>query len=149
MRYWAYLAGKLVVAAGPLYALLKYLLRQFPEPPKATSLGTITQQTLQCDLLLFGWFLLSAGIIYVIVWDQRRRCRVCLRHLRMPVETGSWGSMLRLGRPRIEYICPYGHGTLSEEELQISGLANPAWTGNSGGIWEELTASARKAGKDL
>jgi hypothetical protein len=149
MRYWAYLAGKLVVAAGPLYALLKYLLRQFPEPPKATSLGTITQQTLQCDLLLFGWFLLSAGIIYVIVWDQRRRCRVCLRHLRMPVETGSWGSMLRLGRPRIEYICPYGHGTLSEEELQISGLANPEWTGNSGDIWEELTASARKAGKDL
>lgn len=148
MRYWAYLAGKLVVVAAPLYFLLKFLVRQFPKTSGA-SWGAATQQTLVFGLFLLGWFLLAAGVGYAIVRDQRRRCRVCLRRLRMPVETGSWGSMLQLGRPRIEYICPYGHGTLTEEELQISGLANPEWTGHSGDIWEELAASARKDGKDL
>ena len=49
----------------------------------------------------------------------------------MPIETGSWSRMLQFGRPRIEYICPYGHGTLKEDELQISGLENPEWTPHS------------------
>ena len=35
------------------------------------------------------------------------------------------------GRPRIEYICPFGHGTLKEAELQISGLENPEWKPNA------------------
>jgi len=65
----------------------------------------------------------------------------------MPVETGSWGFMLQLGRPRTEYICAYGHGTLKQEELQISGLANPEWTANSDDYWEELSASSAEAGK--
>ena len=69
------------------------------------------------------WFLLCCRHLYLIIWDQRYRCRVCLRRLRMPIETGSWSRMLQFGRPRIEYICPYGHGTLKEDELQISGLA--------------------------
>ena len=30
--------------------------------------------------------------------------------------------MLLFGRPQIEYICPYGHGTLREDDLHISGL---------------------------
>jgi hypothetical protein len=57
------------------------------------------------------------------------------------------GFMLQLGRPRIEYICAYGHGTLKEEELQISGLANPEWTAHSDDYWEELSASSEQAGK--
>jgi hypothetical protein len=65
----------------------------------------------------------------------------------MPVETGSWGQMLELGRPRIEYICPYGHGTLKEEELQISGLENPEWTPHND-LWDELCASSRGKDKD-
>ena len=52
--------------------------------------------------------------------------------------------MLFLGRPRIEYICPYGHGTLKLAELQISGLENPEWNPH-GEIWDELCASARDA----
>ena len=47
-----------------------------------------------------------------------------------------------LGRPRIEYICPYGHGTLTEEELQISGLDNPEWT-ERGDMWDELCAASK------
>jgi len=68
------------------------------------------------------------------------RCRTCLRRLCMPIETGSWSYMLRLGRPQIEYICPYGHGKLNVEELQISGTVTPEWT-EHGDIWSELFAS--------
>jgi hypothetical protein len=57
----------------------------------------------------------------------------------MPVGTGSWSRMLQLGRPRIEYICPYGHGTLAKAEVQISGLENPEWTPH-GEMWDELFA---------
>lgn len=98
---------------------------------------------LAINLALMVWFLLAAGTFYVIVRDQRYRCRVCLRRLRMPVETGSRGFMLQLGRPRVEYICPYGHGTLKQEEYETSELENPQWTGSSGDMWEELYAASK------
>ena len=146
MRYWAYFAAKIAVAAGPLYGLLALLASFFPSRPKnAPELWPLMTgtQALVCNLALIGWFLLCAGVLYAIVWDQRRRCRVCLRRLRMPVETGSWGHMLQLGRPRTEYICPYGHGTLTQEELQISGLATPEWNPHSDDLWEELCAASK------
>jgi hypothetical protein len=85
------------------------------------------------------WFLFSYGLFYLAFWDQRYRCRTCLRKLRMPIETGSWGYMLQLGRPRIEYICPYGHGTLNVDEVQISGKVHAEWT-EHGDMWDELFA---------
>ena len=149
MRYWAYLAGKLAAAAAPLYGLLALLGRIFPPRPKNAPPEWLLQkgpQVLLCNLAVLGWFLLCVGALYIIIWDQRRRCPVCLRRLRMPVETGSWARMLQLGRPRIESICPYGHGTLAEDELQISGLANPEWTPHSDDIWDELCASSKESG---
>jgi hypothetical protein len=98
---------------------------------------------LAINLALMVWFILAAGAFYMIVRDQRYRCRVCLRRLRMPVETGSRGFMLQLGRPRVEYICPYGHGTLKQEEYETSELENPQWTGSSGDMWEELYAASK------
>jgi hypothetical protein len=53
--------------------------------------------------------------------------------------------MLFLGRPRIESICPYGHGTLKEDELQIYGSETPEWSRNSGDPWEELRESAKES----
>jgi hypothetical protein len=100
---------------------------------------------LAINLAFMLWFLFGAGMLYLIVHDQRYRCRVCLRRLRMPVETGSRGFMLQMGRPRTEYICPYGHGTLKQEEFQTSGLENPEWTSHSGDMWEELYAASKQA----
>lgn len=146
MRYWGYFAAKLGSASGVLYGLLALISRIWP--PQSDPLAPLNRgvQFLLCDLALLVWFLLCAGALYLSVWDQRYRCRVCLRRLRMPIETGSWSLMLQFGRPRIEYICPYGHGTLREDELQISGLANPEWTPHSGDIWEELCATAKDPG---
>jgi hypothetical protein len=148
MRYGAYFAGKIIAAAAPLYGLLALLATLFPQKPEnatdfwALETGT---QTLVGSLALLGWFLVASGVLYLIVRDQRRRCRVCLRRLCMPVETGSWSRMLQFGRPRIEYICPYGHGTLKEEELQISGLQTPEWSG-SADLWEDLCAASKDSG---
>jgi hypothetical protein len=99
---------------------------------------------LAINLAFMVWFLFGAGMLYLIVHDQRYRCRVCLRRLRMPVETGSRGFMLQMGRPRTEYICPYGHGTLKQEEFQTSGLENPEWTAHSGDMWDELYAASKQ-----
>ena len=138
MRYWAYLVGKVVVAAAPLYGLLRLLERAFPAPPKGDwpRLHNMNNELVGV-LYLLGWFLLCTAAFYFIVWDQRRRCRVCLHLLRMPIQTGSRSYMLQLGRPAVESICPYGHGTLKEDELQITGRQNPDWAPHED-IWKEL-----------
>jgi hypothetical protein len=147
MRYWAYFAAKLVVAGTLLYGVLALLLWKLPPAPKLfTYVPPRFGYDLGFTLAVMVWFLFCTGTLYAIVWDQRYRCRVCLRRLRMPVETGSWSRMLQLGRPRIEYICAYGHGTLKEDEFQISGLANPEWTPHSDDLWEELCASSKDPG---
>jgi hypothetical protein len=159
MRYRAFLAAKLAAAGVALYGLL--LLLNWIIPPATVynvSPGEKDFHKLLAPLddgglrlwswvALLGWFLLATVAVYFILRDQRYRCRVCLRRLRMPVETGSWGQMLQLGRPRVEYICPYGHGTLKADEVQISGLATPEWTQQSGDMWEDLYASSREDGR--
>ncbi|MCL4401691.1 MAG: hypothetical protein M1436_03370 [Acidobacteria bacterium] len=154
MRYWAYFVAKVGTAAALMYGLLRALNAMWPaqvfrvrgehavwayQVPRFGDLG----YTFMVGL----WFLLGCGLLYLAVLDQRHRCRVCLRRLRMPIETGSWGRMLQFGRPRIEYICPYGHGTLKEAELQISGLENAEWTPHQE-LWTELCATSREAERE-
>ncbi|HWB96753.1 MAG TPA: hypothetical protein VG672_08630 [Bryobacteraceae bacterium] len=148
MRYWGFLAGKLGVSAGCMYGLFVALDQFWPAEPQVfdfrpSRFGYNLQYTLAVGI----WFLLCCGVAYLCILDQRYRCRVCLRRLRMPIETGSWSRMLQFGRPRIEYICPYGHGTLNVAELQISGLENPEWTPHAE-MWEELCAASRDSERE-
>ena len=140
MRYWGILLAKLAIAGAILYAIWFGLYSWYTPPEHLKRFGhSPFMHDLKWPTLMFVYNLLVQGVLFLIIWDQRYRCRTCLRKLRMPVETGSWGSMLRLGTPRIEYICPYGHGTLNVEEVQISGSVTPEWT-EHGDIWEELFA---------
>ena len=145
VRYWSLLAAKLALWGAISYGLITAIDTYWSTP-----LWFFNQRTARFGIdlvytLVVGiWFLISAGLHYLCIWDQRYRCRVCLRRLRMPIMTGSWSRMLLVGRPRIEYICPYGHGTLKEEELHISGSDNPEWT-ESGDMWEELCAASQDA----
>ena len=82
--------------------------------------------------------LVAVGLIWVVIWDQRYRCRTCLRRLRMPILTGDWTHIL-LGRPRTEYICPFGHGTLKVDEVQITGHQGPDWQPHED-MWKELVS---------
>jgi hypothetical protein len=145
MRYWAYFAAKAAAAAGVLGGLLALLDWAWPASKRMTDsyLPPRFGYDLAYTLLVLVWFLLCTGSVYFIVWDQRYRCRTCLRRLRMPVTTGSWHRMLQFGPPRTEYICPYGHGTLKEDHLKVTGLENPEWTPHSDDMWEELCAASR------
>jgi hypothetical protein len=144
VRYWGFLILKLAVASLASAAAMWFVNLFWPP---ATPFFHLNQYQFCHDLtyttLTLVWFLFSYGLFYLAIWDQRYRCRTCLRRLRMPIETGSWGYMLQLGRPRIEYICAYGHGKLNVEEIQFPGKTSPAWT-EHGDIWSELFA----AGKD-
>ena len=149
MRYWSYFVAKLAAAAAVLYGLLWVINGIWPvekQPPALARLRDMPQ-ALAYNLLVGAWFLLCVAAVILIVRDQRRRCRTCLRRLRMPVETGSWGSMLLLGMPQIESICPYGHGTLKEDQVWNSGARNPEWTAHREDFWEELCASSKGAGR--
>ena len=137
IKYWGFLVAKLL-AAGLGAAVSLWVLNLFwlPYTPMF-AFNPYLGFDLWYTSLAGVWFLFACGLFYLAIWDQKYRCRTCLRRLRMPIETGSWGYMLQLGRPQIEYICPYGHGKLNIEEVQILGNTMPEWT-EQGDIWDEL-----------
>ncbi len=140
MRYWGLLAAKLAVSGLLLGGIWFGITLLLPRPHlfRGQFLGFDLPWTLAAGFV----FLISTVLVYFSILDQRYRCRVCARRLRMPVASGSWGQMLQLGRPRIEYICPYGHGTLKVAELQISGLEPSEWE-KHGDMWEELLSAEK------
>ena len=139
MRYWGFLVGKLI-AAGMLILVAWGALRWgFARPVYFDTLGDPFAHDLGYTLAAMLFSLFSFGLLYAAIWDQKYRCRTCLRRLRMPVQTGSWPNMFLIGRPRIEYICAYGHGTLRVPEEQISGPEKPDWRAHED-IWKELEA---------
>ncbi len=142
MKYWLYLLAKLLVGSGIVLALQYALVLLYPAPPRLLERFGPTPPLFLHDMLftfatLFVW-LLGSGVMFVTVWDQRRRCRTCLRRLIMPVRRGSWSNMVVFGRPQTQLICPFGHGTLSIEELQITGRQSPDWQPHDDNIWKEL-----------
>jgi len=142
MKYWLYLVAKLAIAAGALYALQAALVHFYPIPPPPLARFGPAPPLFLHDMWFtfatFGIWLIGAGFLWLILWDQRRRCRTCLRRLIMPIATGSWGHMVIFGRPKTEIICPFGHGTLCIEELQITGRQLPDWQPHDDNIWKEL-----------
>jgi hypothetical protein len=137
MRYWGLLAAKLVAVAGILYGAWTLLHAVWPEPEpfmrvQLDPFGTDLAYTFA--ILFMGLF--GVALVCLAILDQRYRCRTCARRLRMPVSHGSWNHIL-LGPPRIDYICPYGHGTLRVPELHIASLEPPDWHAIDN-IWREL-----------
>lgn len=135
MRYWGLLVAKLGLAALITFAVWTGISALLPAPHlyRNRFLGYDLPWTFAAGLV----FLISCGLGHLAILDQRYRCRVCARRLRMPVVIGSWGLMLQYGRPCIEYICPYGHGTLRVPALHISGAEAADWT-EHGDMWKEL-----------
>jgi hypothetical protein len=141
MRYWAILAGKFAGAGAVLYAIWMAMHAWYVPPEEITRWGhSPFPHDLTWTTMVFAFNLLVQGVIFLIIWDQRWRCRTCGRRLRMPVSHGSYGQMLLFGRPRTEYICTYGHGTLNVPELHVSGKEPSDWKANEEDMWKELYA---------
>ncbi|MGD0580213.1 MAG: hypothetical protein ABSC08_14940 [Bryobacteraceae bacterium] len=145
MKYWAYLGAKLVAVALFMRAVWDGLTRVLPEPePFLTHRPTWLDQDLASTGAILLFFLTGIGLAYLAVWDQRMRCRSCLRRLRMPLETGSWSRATLLSPPQMESICPYGHGTLTEPEVHTTGQKPAEWTPHDDDIWKELESLDRR-----
>ena len=144
MKYWGYLAAKLAAGGGVAYAVGWAINTWYPQPEPF--LLDVHPDPFAHDLMytfaMLGYFLFCLGLLYLIIGDQRLRCRTCLRHLRIPVATGSWTHVL-LSPPGVEYICPYGHGTLKVPESQIGGPQAPAWQEHED-IWKELFSETKR-----
>ena len=102
MKYWGYLAAKLALVAGIVYGLQITILNVFPKPvSRFVHIPGLVLYDLPITFGVMASLLVGAGLFALAIRDQRGRCRTCLRRLIMPVPSGSWGNMLRLGRPPI------------------------------------------------
>jgi hypothetical protein len=144
MKYWLFFTAKLALIAAVLRGIWWLMEATLPAPPAIGpyQLGRFGQD-LPWTTAIFVFCLLGVGLTFLAVLDQRYRCRTCLRRLRMPVATGSWDAMLQFGRPKMEYICPFGHGTLDVHELQFAGRKGDDWRKNDDDIWRELESLSR------
>jgi hypothetical protein len=138
MRYWGVLLAKLTAAGAVLYALWFGLYVWYTPAEHVTRWGhSRFGHDLSWTTMMFFYNLLCQGVLFLIIWDQRYRCRTCGRRLRMPVSTGRYAQQLLFGKPKTEYICVYGHGTLQVPDLHISGHEPSAWQAHDD-IWKEL-----------
>lgn len=137
MRYWAYLFVKLA-AIGLIVTALYAAILAHPWPPLPYGVHSQFLYDMPFTFCVVGGWLVGAGLLSLAIRDQRSRCRTCLRKLIMPLPIGSWSNLLTLGRPATEWICPFGHGTLRIEELQITGKEPPDWKPHEDDIWKEL-----------
>jgi hypothetical protein len=139
VKYWGYFAVKVLAIAGCGEAGWWMLNRLLPPPPTVLGyrLGRFAQDLPWTSAILAVGFL-CAGLLWLAVWDQQRRCRVCLRWLRMPVTDGDWGSASLFAPVETRSICPYGHGTLKEPEVHLTGMEATEWQRHEDDIWREL-----------
>lgn len=142
MKYWLDLVAKLAIAALVVCGLQAALVFFYPIPPPPLPEYGPPQPLFLHDMLFtfltLGVWLVTVGLFSLILRDQRRRCRTCVHRLIMPVRSGSWGHVALFGRPKTELICPFGHGTLSIDELQITGGPVLDWQPHDDDIWKEL-----------
>ena len=148
MKYWLFFSAKLVLAVALFAGIWLAMEALLPDPIMIQDVRLRRfGQDLTWTTAIFAYFLAAAGTLYVIALDQRYRCRTCLRRLRMPVNSGAWDQMLRIGTPQVEYICPFGHGTLNIKLVHFAGREGDAWRAHDDNIWRELeslSGSGRK-----
>ena len=139
MKYWGWFVMKLVAGAAVLLVVDYAIHAWFPRPVNVFySRPEPFTHDLAYTAVMMLFFLLCYGLLHLIIWDQKTRCRTCLRKLRMPVIAGSWSNMLLFGQPRTEYICIYGHGTLKVPEVELTGPKVADWQPHDDDIWKEL-----------
>lgn len=148
VKYWSYLVAKLILTIGFASWLHHTVQYSFPIPPK-NRYGfrpSLFMQDMNFTVAIFAVWMVATGLLALVIWDQRRRCRTCLRRLRMPITLGSWSNMLILGRPQTAWICPYGHGTLKRDDfhldVQMSAFNPSSWEPHGDDIWKELESSS-------
>jgi hypothetical protein len=136
MKWWALLVTKLVALILLHVVLILWVNTFFPNDRMGLDLA-YTFALMGVDMFVF--------ILAYAAWiDQKYRCRTCLSRLRMPVEHGNWSHATLFAPPKLEWICPFGHGTMQQEEVQLSGARLDQWQKNDDNFWRALEDAWRK-----
>ena len=138
MKYWAYLLAKLGGAVAIFGGLMKLAALVFRNYSSYSGKDPLVHY-LPFTVTVMFIFLVLVGLCYLAIWDQRYRCRSCLRRLRMPVNEGGFHRIL-FAPPKTGYICPFGHGTLRVPELKAVTHEPSDWKEHDDDIWKELFA---------
>ncbi len=109
---------------------------EFTRAPSITMIGgtDLMTEPLSTWLFLIG----CMGALSWSIYDQRRRCRVCLRRLGMAAHVGCPGCLL-LNWAGTELVCIEGHGMLHVPEMLSSWRQAEQWTALDDS-WLELFA---------
>jgi hypothetical protein len=136
MRWWLLLSAKaLLVLALHLGGIL-VMNRVFP----GDTLGLDLQYSFWIFALDMALFVLG----YFLWMDQRYRCRTCLRRLRSPIATGSFGKATIFHPPQLEWICLYGHGTMAEPTAPLSSPRSMHWQAHDENFWRAFDAAWKR-----
>lgn len=136
MRWWCLLAAKVAALAASHLVLIFWINRWIPNSTLGLHLG-YSFAVLGADMAVF-----VAGYFFWL--DQKLRCRDCAARLRMPVATGNWSRAMLFAPPQLEWICPYGHGTMRHTEVQLSGVQADRWQKNDEDFWKAFEDAWRK-----
>ncbi len=109
MRYWAFFVGKLLCAVAALSQGI-YLIIALDTDAALRPADVVPRSLYSHDLWFTAeigiWFLITCGMIYAAIWDQRYRCRVLPAPPAHADRDRSPGAgCCSSGRPEIEYIC--------------------------------------------
>jgi hypothetical protein len=130
LRWWSFFVAKavlLLVVSGLLaWATARWL--------SLYMVGSIHPMT---DAMALWLFLVLAGVpLTWAIFDQQRRCRVCLHRLGTPIQIGAPGYVL-LDWSGTEMVCLQGHGVLYLADSQANWLQRDRWD-NFDQSWADL-----------
>jgi hypothetical protein len=144
MKWWLLVAAKGIGLGGLYLGGVLVVDRIFPKG--------MTEITPTYEVIIhlgYAFSMLGVALVtYILAYfawiDQRYRCRTCARRLRMPVASGSWSKATLFAPPKMEWICSFGHGTMRERQLQISGKSKDEWSENDDNFWKAFEDAWRK-----
>jgi hypothetical protein len=137
LRWWSFFVVKavlLLVLAGLLaWTTVRWL--------SVYLFGSI--HPMASGIALWFFLVLSVAPLSWAVYDQQRRCRVCLCRLGTPIQIGAPGHVL-LDWSGTEMVCPAGHGVLYLPDSQANWLERDRWD-NLDESWAGLFRESRSS----
>lgn len=116
LRRWVFLAAKLALILLVGYAPMRYIAYAVNTDPHSSSGALVIQVVVWGTVFAFRWSL----------YDQSRRCPVCLRVLANPVRVGEPAGYF-LEWNCTELMCLRGHGMLYVPGCHTSWFDTPRW----------------------
>ena len=144
MKWWFLAAAKLIGLGLFFLFGLSVVDRIFPKG--------MTEITPSYEVIIhlgYGFSMMGIALTtYVFgyfAWiDQRYRCRTCARRLRMPVASGSWSKATLFAPPQLEWICSFGHGTMRERQMRLTGKPKDEWNKHDDNFWKAFEDAWKK-----